>query len=113
MLIALSGWWTVGWIVGAAVVVVVALLLLVITSTAQKIAAEAGDISAGLDGVTRKTNALRDVSRTHLLVARITNGLRRARGERASAVPVVGIGPGMRKPGPRTEQSRFWTRREN
>ncbi|MGI8660059.1 MAG: hypothetical protein ACR2LH_03335 [Thermoleophilaceae bacterium] len=111
--VALSGWWTVGWLAFAAVVVVVAVLVLLITSVARKIDSEAREIVAGLDGVSGKTRALRDVGLTHVAVRRITNGLRRARGGGAAPAPNVGIGPGMRTPGPRPAQAQHWTRREN
>jgi hypothetical protein len=107
--VALSGWWTVGWIAGAAVVVIAAVLLLVITGIARSIIKEAQEISHGLDGVTQKTMSLHDVSRTHQAVARITNGLRRARGE-ASPYPSRegGLGPGIRTPDPPSAQPRKW-----
>jgi hypothetical protein len=99
--IALSGWWAVGWIAGAAVVVVAALLLVVITSIARNIIKETQDISGGLHGVADKTHSLRQVSRTHQAVARITTGLRRARGEGAPFPSREGgLGPGIRTPDP-------------
>jgi len=81
MPLALSGWWTIGWVVGAVVVVLVAVLILVITSLARKVANEANEVGGGLDGVGAKTRGLQDLSGTHVTLRRITNGLRRARGE--------------------------------
>lgn len=108
-MIALSGWWTVGWIAGAAVVLVAAVLILVVISIARRITAETREIRAGLDGVSQKTLALREVSRTHKAVERITIGLRRARGE-MTAYPSRpgGLGPGIRTPDPPQAQPRKW-----
>lgn len=108
-MVALSGWWTVGWIAGVAVVLIAAILILVIISIARKIINEAQQISGGLDGVTGKTMSLHDVSRTHQAVARITNGLRRARGE-TTPYPSRpgGLGPGIRTPDPPSAQPRKW-----
>lgn len=106
-MVALSGWWTVGWIAGAAVVLVAALLIVAITSIARNITNETQEITNGLNGVGDKTYSLREVSRTHQAVARITNGLRRARGE-GTPYPSRpgGLGPGIRTPDPRSSQPR-------
>ena len=113
VVVALSGWWTVGWITGVAVVLVAAVLILLITSIARKITAEARDITAGLDGVSGKTRALRDVTRTQRAVAQITNGLRRARGE-TTPYPSRpgGVGPGYRTPEPSRGPTRRWGGRQ-
>ncbi len=99
-MIALASGWTVGWIVGAAVVVVAAVLLLAIISVARRITGETLAIIDGLDGVSSKTRSLHDVSRTQLAVARITNGLRKARGEGALPARAGGVNPGTRYRGP-------------
>lgn len=83
MFLALSGWWTIGWAVGAVVVLVVALLILGITALARSITAEANELTGALNGIGTKTTALHDLGRTHVTLRKITNGLRRARGERA------------------------------
>lgn len=106
-MVALSGWWAVGWIAGAAVVVVAALLIIAITSIARNIINETLEITGGLDGVSDKTRALREVSRTHQAVSRITSGLRRARGEGSPlATRDGGLGPGIRTPDPRSSSPR-------
>lgn len=76
MTVALSGWWYVGWGIGAAVVVVAALLLLVIIAIGRRVAAQAGEITKALDGTRANTTALWDVTRTNLALDRITRYLR-------------------------------------
>ena len=79
MALALSVWWTVGWIVGVAVIAVAALLLLVVIGLGRQIARQADDIAAALDGARTNTDALFDVSDTNRAVDRITHRLRDAR----------------------------------
>jgi hypothetical protein len=80
MALALSGWWVVGWAIGAAVVLVAALLLLAIIGLGRRIVGQADDITKALDGARENTSPLFDVSHTNLAVDRITRGLARARG---------------------------------
>lgn len=82
---ALSMWWTVGWVVGAVVVLLVAVLLLAITGLARKIDGEAQGLVTDLDSIAQKTQGLHDVGRTNMAVRTIARCLRIARGEK----PVV------------------------
>lgn len=86
MSVALSSWWTVGWIVGAVVVLLVAVLLIAITALARKIDGEAQQLVSDLNSIANKTQPLHDVGRTNVLVQTITRRLRIARGE-AGTVP--------------------------
>jgi hypothetical protein len=79
MRLALSGWWIFGWVVGAVVVVIAATLLLVIIALATRIARQADEITAAIDGARANTEPLYEVKRTNIAVDRITRGLRAAR----------------------------------
>lgn len=75
MPLALSTWWLAGWAIGAAVVLIAALLLLAIIALGRRIAAQAADITAALDGARDNTAALFDVTRTNLALDQITRDL--------------------------------------
>lgn len=75
MTLALSSWWVVGWVIGAAVVVVAAVLLLTIIALGRRITRQAGDITAALDGGRENTAPLFDVTKTNLAIDRITRDL--------------------------------------
>jgi hypothetical protein len=77
--LAMSGWWIVGWVGGVIVVALVALLVLTITALANRITAQAGDITSALDGARANTTPLFEVKGTNSAVDRITRGLRRVR----------------------------------
>ncbi len=77
--VSTAGWWVIGWAIGAAVVVVAALLLLAIIALARRIARQADEIVAALDGTRENTTALFDVTRTNLAIDRTTRGLRAVR----------------------------------
>ena len=79
MALAVSTGWIVGWIVGALVVVVAAVLLLAIIGLGRRIARQADEITAALDGTRKNTEALFEVKHTNLLIDRITRGLRTVR----------------------------------
>ena len=79
MVLALSGWWVFGWVVGGAVVLVAALLLLAIIGLGRRIVRQAGDITAALDGVRANTDPLWEVKKTNLAIDRVTRGLAAAR----------------------------------
>lgn len=79
MALAVSTGWIVGWIVGAAVVVVAAALLLIIIALGRRIARQADEITAALDGTRKNTMPLFEVKRTNLAIDRITRGLRAVR----------------------------------
>ena len=80
MAVALSSWWTVGWVVGAVVVLLVAVLLLTITALARKIDGVAQELVGDLDSIAGKTRPLQDVGATNIAVGTITRCLRAARG---------------------------------
>ena len=94
---ALSMWWTVGWVVGAVVIVIVAALLLTITALARKIDGEAQGLVTDLDSIAHKTRPLHDVGRTNIAVRTITRGLRIARGESGAAPNRYRTSPGWRE----------------
>jgi hypothetical protein len=79
--IALSTWWTVGWVVAAVIILIVAALILTITALARKIDGQAQQLVTDLESIARKTRPLHDVGRTNIAVRTITRGLRFARGE--------------------------------
>ncbi|HEV7882108.1 MAG TPA: hypothetical protein VGO81_00990 [Solirubrobacteraceae bacterium] len=95
--IALSMWWTVGWVVAAVVIVLVAGLLLTITALARKIDGAAQQLVNDLDSIAQKTRPLHDVGRTNMAVRAITRGLRIARGEAGSAPNRYSTSPGWRE----------------
>jgi len=78
--IALSMWWTVGWVIGTVVVLLVAVLLLAITGLAKKIDGVAQELVTDLDSIATKTGPLQNVAATNTAVKTITRGLRAARG---------------------------------
>jgi anti-sigma-K factor RskA len=77
--LAVSMWWIVGWVGGVIVVAAVAALVLAITALAQRIAGQAEDITAALDGARENTDALFDVRTTNSALDRVARGLRRVR----------------------------------
>ena len=80
MTLALSMWWTVGWVIGTIVVLLVAVLLLAITGLAKKIDGVAQELVTDLDSIATKTGPLQNVAATNNAVKTITSGLRAARG---------------------------------
>ena len=83
MTAAVSTGWIVGWAVGALVVVVAAALLLALVALGRRIARQAGEITAAIDGARANTEPLFEVKRTNLAVDRVTRDLRTLRtGER-------------------------------
>jgi len=79
VVVALSGWWFVGWVVGVAVILIAAVLLLAIIALGRRIAGQADDITRALDGARENTSPLYDVKRTNLAIDQITRGLRAVR----------------------------------
>jgi hypothetical protein len=77
--LALSTWWYVGWAIAAAVVVIAASLLLVIILLGRRVARQADEITAALDGARANTDPLWDVKRINLNIDRINRGLAAAR----------------------------------
>ncbi len=71
--------WVIGWIIGVLVVVIAAAALLTIIALGSRVARQADEITAALDGARANTDALFDVTRTNLAIDRITRGLRAVR----------------------------------
>jgi hypothetical protein len=80
MTMALSTWWTVGWVIGAVVILLVAVLILTITALARKVDGVAEHLVSDLDSIAQKTRPLQDVGATNVAVRTITRCLRGARG---------------------------------
>ncbi len=95
MMVALSSYWTLGWVVGAVVVALVAVLLLTITALARKIDFVAQDLVTDLDSIARKTDPLQEVGATRNAVVTITRCLIKARGG-AAVVDKYHTSPGWR-----------------
>lgn len=74
-----TGWWVLGWIVGVGVVALVAALLLWIIALARRVARQAEDIVAALDGTRDNTAALYDVVVVNHAIDRVARGLRAVR----------------------------------
>jgi hypothetical protein len=96
-MVALSTWWTVGWVVGAVVILLVAVLLLTITALARKVDGVARDLVGDLDSIARKTRPLQDVGATNIAVKTITRCLRIARGETTPVPDRYRTSPGWRE----------------
>jgi len=79
MILAFSGWWVVGWVVGAVVVLIAAALVLTVIALARRIIAQADAITEAIDGARAHTEPLFDVKGTNLAVDRVTRGLRAVR----------------------------------
>lgn len=79
MTLALSYGWYVGWSIGLVVVLLAAGLLLLNISIARRIARQAADITAALDGTKANTDPLWDVRATNHTADRITRHLAAAR----------------------------------
>jgi hypothetical protein len=77
--LALSTWWYVGWAIAAAVVVIAAALLLVIIFLGRRVARQADEITAALNGARANTDPLWEVKRINLNIDRINRGLAAAR----------------------------------
>ena len=72
------GWW-IGWGVGLVVVLIAAGLLLTVIALGRRVAGQADEITAALDGARENTTPLFDVTRTNLAVDTITRDLRTVR----------------------------------
>jgi hypothetical protein len=79
MVLALSTWWYVGWVIAGAVVVIAATLLLAIIFVGKRIARQADEITAALDGARANTDPLWGVKQININIDRITRGLAAAR----------------------------------
>ena len=72
--------WVIGWTAGAGVVAIAAGLLLEITARAERISAQAREITAGLEQARDNTAPLFALQETAATLGRVTDGLRTARG---------------------------------
>jgi len=77
--LALSTWWYVGWVIAAVVVLIAATLLLTIILLGRRVASQADDITAALDGARANTDSLWDVKQININLDRINRGLAAAR----------------------------------
>jgi hypothetical protein len=79
VVVALSTWWTVGWVISAVVVVIAATLLLAIIFLGRRVARQGDDITDALDGARANTDPLWDVKQINLNLDRVNRGLAAAR----------------------------------
>ena len=79
MALALSTWWYAGWVIAAVVVVIAATMLLTIIFLGRRVARQAGDITAALDGTRANTDALWAVKQININLDRTNRGLVAAR----------------------------------
>jgi hypothetical protein len=79
MALGLSTWWYVGWAMAAAVVVIAATLLLAIIFLGRRVARQADEITAALDGTRQNTDPLWGVKQININIDRINRGLAAAR----------------------------------
>jgi hypothetical protein len=79
MVVALSTWWYVGWAIAAAVVVIAATLLLTIIFLGRRVARQADEITAALDGTRANSDPLWGLKRININIDRINRGLVAAR----------------------------------
>jgi hypothetical protein len=82
-LLALSttGWWTLGYAVGAAAVVVAAALVILVIALARRIVTQAREIETALVGAHANTEALFDIAMMNHALESITRGVKQVKGE--------------------------------
>lgn len=76
--------WTVGWVGGGAVVLIAATLLVTITALARRIARQADEITAALDGAERHTEPLWRLRDVNSALSRVVDRLASPDSELAS-----------------------------
>ena len=76
-----TGWWVLGYAVGAAAVVVAATLVLVVIALARRIVTQAREIETAIRGAHRNTEALFDIAMMNHAIESITRGVKRVKGE--------------------------------
>ena len=76
-----TGWWILGYAVGAAVVLIAASLLIVINLLARRIARQTAEITLALDGAVRNTDPLFDVAMVNHTLESLTRGIKKLAGE--------------------------------
>jgi hypothetical protein len=104
---ASTGWW-IGWGAGLVVVLIAATLLLLIIALGRRIARQADQITAALDGTRENTTALFDVAHTNHAIDRITRGLRAVRTGQAAPPPSEDPTGPARGQGPMGAIRRAW-----
>jgi hypothetical protein len=77
--LALSTSWYVGWAIAAVVVAIAATLLLTIIFLGRRVARQADEITAALDGTRANTDPLWSVKQININLDRINRGLAAAR----------------------------------
>ena len=78
--VSTTAWWAIGFAISGEVVLVAALLLIVIIMLARRIARQAREITAALDGARANTTPLFAVANVSHALERIVVGLRALRG---------------------------------
>jgi hypothetical protein len=76
-----TGWWILGYAVGAAVVLIAASLLIAINLLARRIARQTAEIKLALDGAVRNTDPLFDVAMVNHTLESLTRGIKKLAGE--------------------------------
>jgi hypothetical protein len=79
-----TGWWILGYAIGAAVVLVAATLLIVINLLARRIVRQTAEITLALDGAMRNTEPLFDLGMVNHSLESLTRGLKKLAGEEGS-----------------------------
>lgn len=76
VVVAFSSWWLVGWAIGFGGAVAAAVLLVAIIRLAGRIAGQARDAAAAIDGARDNAAPLFDLARTNLALDRTTRAAR-------------------------------------
>jgi hypothetical protein len=76
-----TGWWILGYSIGAAVVLVAATLLIVINLLARRIVRQTAEITLALDGAMRNTTSLFDLGMINHGLESLTRGVKKLAGE--------------------------------
>ena len=78
-----SWWWLLGYVIAAVVVALAAALLLAIIALARRIAGQADEIVAALEGTHANTAALFDVAEVNYSLEQLHRAVKAARGEQS------------------------------
>jgi len=80
-----TGWWILGYSIGAVVVLIAASLLIAINVLARRIVHQTAEITIALDGAMRNTNPLFDVGMINHGIESVARGLKELTGEQGQA----------------------------
>jgi len=80
-----TGWWILGYSIGAVVVLIAASLLIAINVLARRIVHQTAEITTALDGAMRNTNPLFDVGMINHGIESVARGLKELTGEQGQA----------------------------